>query len=204
MPPLMLRCWFGRTCFFTIITCSTRSLASFENTRSTRPSFPESRPVITFTVSLRRMSTRLCSVVTAVPIVKLPCQRFQIPGTSRAKRRIRFARYATLAASLQHFRRQRHNLQKLLLAQFTRHRTKHARSHRLPRLVDQHRCILIKTDVGPIPPPMLFPGSYDHRLHHFAFLHLTVRRRFLHTRRDHVSKARAQPGRAAKRQDPLP
>ena len=26
MPPLMLRCGFGRTCFFTIITCSTSNL----------------------------------------------------------------------------------------------------------------------------------------------------------------------------------
>src|SRR6202034_3054945 len=64
MPPLMLRWGFGRTCFFTIITCSTRILASFGNTRSTRPSLPLSRPVITLTVSLRRISTRLFSVLT--------------------------------------------------------------------------------------------------------------------------------------------
>src|SRR4249920_4094143 len=44
------------------ITCSTRTLASLGKTRSTRPSFPLSRPVMTFTVSLRRMSTRLRAV----------------------------------------------------------------------------------------------------------------------------------------------
>src|ERR1700686_929291 len=68
IPPLILRCGFGRTCFFTIITCSTSTLPSSGNTRSTRCSFPRSRPVITFTVSFRRMSTRLCSLVVAVPI----------------------------------------------------------------------------------------------------------------------------------------
>src|ERR1035441_805425 len=60
----MLRCGFGRTCFFTVITCSTSTLPSSGNTRNTRPSFPVSRPVITFTVSFRRISTRLCSVDT--------------------------------------------------------------------------------------------------------------------------------------------
>src|SRR3989441_8611261 len=63
IPPLTLRCGLGRTCFLTIMTCSTRSLPSSGNTRRTRPSLPLSRPVITFTVSLRRMSTRLCAVV---------------------------------------------------------------------------------------------------------------------------------------------
>src|SRR6202044_873911 len=66
MPPLTLRCGFGRTCFFTIITCSTRIFASFGNTRSTRPSLPLSRPVITFTVSFRRRSTRLFAVLTVL------------------------------------------------------------------------------------------------------------------------------------------
>src|SRR6185503_6797641 len=60
IPPLILRCGFGRTFFFAIITCSTRTLPSSGNTRSTRPSFPLSRPVITFTWSLRLMSTLFC------------------------------------------------------------------------------------------------------------------------------------------------
>ena len=66
IPPLMLRCGFGRTCFFTIITCSTSTRPSSGDTRNTRPSFPVSRPVITFTVSFRRISTRLCSVDTVL------------------------------------------------------------------------------------------------------------------------------------------
>src|SRR5581483_9714802 len=43
MPPWMLRCGFGRTCFLTIMTCSTRTFPSSGNTRSTRPSLPLSR-----------------------------------------------------------------------------------------------------------------------------------------------------------------
>src|SRR5271169_4652254 len=114
MPPLMLRCGFGRTCFFTIITCSTSNLASFGNTRSTRPSLPLSRPVITFTVSFRRRSTRLFSVLTVL---------------------IKFLEtLKLLKPALDDFRRQRHNLQKLLLAQFARYWTKHARPHRLARI----------------------------------------------------------------------
>src|SRR5260221_13802686 len=62
IPPLMLRCGFGRTFFFTIITCSTRTLLVPGKTRSTRPCLPLSRPVITFTVSLRLMSTLICIV----------------------------------------------------------------------------------------------------------------------------------------------
>src|SRR5205807_9476789 len=62
IPPLMLRCGFGRTFFFTIITCSTSTLLVPGKTRSTRPCLPLSRPVITFTVSLRLISTLVCIV----------------------------------------------------------------------------------------------------------------------------------------------
>src|SRR6185369_12506543 len=62
IPPLMLRWGFGRTFFFTIITCSTKTLLVPGKTRSTRPCLPLSRPVITFTVSLRLISTLVCIV----------------------------------------------------------------------------------------------------------------------------------------------
>src|SRR6185369_13230778 len=80
IPPFTLRCGFGRTCFFTIITCSTRTFASPGNTRRTRPSLPLSRPVITFTVSLRRISTLLCSALTcavALCAIANPCPVFE-------------------------------------------------------------------------------------------------------------------------------
>src|SRR5258707_7306105 len=62
IPPLMLRCGFGRTFFFTIITCSTSTLPLPGNTRSTRPCLPLSQAVMIFTESLRLISTRLCIV----------------------------------------------------------------------------------------------------------------------------------------------
>src|SRR5262249_46283333 len=58
--------WVGRMCFFTIMTCSTRSVPLSGNTRSTRPCLPLSLPLNTFTVSLRRMSNRLCAVAIAI------------------------------------------------------------------------------------------------------------------------------------------
>src|SRR5438105_8106269 len=66
IPPLTLRCAFGRTCSFDNMTCSTSTFASLGNTRSTRPSLPLSRPVTTRTVSLRRISTLLCAVVAVI------------------------------------------------------------------------------------------------------------------------------------------
>src|SRR5579885_1799373 len=166
MPPLMFLCGFGRTCFFTIITCSTSSFASFGNTRRTRPSLPLSRPVITFTVSFRRISTLLCAVV-AVAI-----SRFL----------------------LDNLRRKRNNLQKPLLAQFTRYLTKHARSDRFAGFVDQNCCILIEPDIRSVAATMLLAGADDDRLHHFALLHLAFGRRFLYGRGDHVAQSGIQSG----------
>src|SRR6202789_2488325 len=121
IPPLMLRCGLGRTCFFTIMTCSTRILLSFGNTRSTRPSLPLSRPVITLTVSLRRISTRLFSVLT----IRISSSQFLalFPGTH-------YSELGTRNSALNHFRRQRNDLQELLLAQLAGHRTEHACAHR--------------------------------------------------------------------------
>src|SRR5271156_4535057 len=53
MPPLMLRCGLGWTCFLTMRTCSTKIRFLSPSTRSTRPRLPLSVPVITSTVSLR-------------------------------------------------------------------------------------------------------------------------------------------------------
>src|ERR1700686_3804240 len=132
IPPFTLRCGLGRTCFFTSMTCSTRILLSLGNTRRTRPSLPLSRPVITFTVSFRRRSTRLCSVLTVF---------ISSPSTLSGD----VASYA-----LQHFRRQGHNLQKLLLAQFTGNRSENAGPDGLARFVDENRRILIEANISAV------------------------------------------------------
>src|SRR5208282_2438561 len=107
------------------------------------------------------------------------------------------------ARALKHFRRQRHNLQKFLLAQFASHRTEYARPYRLAGFINQHRRILIEADVRPIPPPVLFPRPHDDRLYHFALLYLTVGRSLFHAGRDHVAQTRVQTGRTAERHDHL-
>src|SRR5438270_8695734 len=121
IPPLMLRCGFGRTLFVTIMTCSTRTLLMPGNNRSTRPCLPLSRPVITFTVSLRLISTLVCIVC---------LQPFG--GLSLASAGIFFILSCLLvslyAFLLQNLRCQRNNLQKLLFAQLAGHGAKHARA----------------------------------------------------------------------------
>src|SRR5437660_3802364 len=108
MPPFDF--WLGRMCFFTIITCSTRTLPVSGNTRSTRPCLPLSRPLNTFTVSLRRISIRLCAVVVAVAKSKFQFQCSQ--GFEVSKSQItQSLNLETRRLFLQNFRRQTHNLQ---------------------------------------------------------------------------------------------
>src|SRR5260370_609551 len=172
-----------------LMTCSTSSLATVGNTRSTRPSLLLSRPVITFTLSLRRISTRLCSVLTVLISTSQFLILFSVLGT----------RYSVL----NHFRRQRNDLQKLSLTQLAGHRTKNARPHRLARVINQHRGILVEADVGAVAPPMLLARAHDHRLHHFAFLHLSIGSGFFYSRGDNVAQAGIQPGGPAERQNHL-
>src|SRR5580700_1188501 len=199
----MLRCGFGRTCFLTILTCSTRTLRSSGNTRSTRPSFPLSRPVMTFTVSLRRMSTRTCAVLAVLGISPIPCcPEFPIPGFKVSMFQGETL-FETLKLLLQHLGCQRNNLQKFLFTQLAGDRTEHASSYRLAGFIDQYRGILVEADIGSVAPPMFFAGTHDDRFYDFALLYLAVGRRFLHTGGDHVAEPGPETGSAAERQDHL-
>src|SRR5260221_12212273 len=171
IPPLMYRCGLGRTFFFTIITCSTSTLLVPGKTRSTRPCLPLSRPVITFTVSLRLMSTLIC-IVCLQPLADL----LLLPPEKSCL--ARFVSYR--APLLQNFRRQRNNLQKFLFPQLAGHGAEHARANRLPGFVNQHCRILIKANVCAVAAAMLFALAHDHALHHCALLGCAVRRRLFH------------------------
>src|SRR5215469_14335738 len=203
IPPLIFRCGFGRTCFFTIITCSTRTLASLGNTRRTRPSLPLSRPVITFTVSFRRMSTRLCAVNTVAMFKSRSSNSVTRNFVILEKRAPVTKPDDPITKSLDNLWRQGNDLQKPLLAQFPGDRTENARPHRLACFVDQDRGILVEADIGSIPTPMFFPGAYDDRLHHFALLHLALGSRLFHGCSDHVAQTGIQSGRTAQRQNHL-
>src|SRR5580700_7610581 len=129
-------------------------------TRSTRPSLPLSRPLITRTWSLRRMSTTFCI-----------SQTLQLSAISRQLSQFLssfFSNREPLATVLQNFRRQGNDLQKFLLAQFARHGTEHARPNRLAAFIDQHRGIRVEADICAVAPAMLFPSAHDHGLDHGA------------------------------------
>src|SRR5579864_3502169 len=162
-PPLMFFWGLGRTFFLTMATCSTSTLRSTGKTRSTRPSLPLSRPVMTRTVSLRRISTFTCGMTF------LSSQSSE-PG------------------SLQHLGCEGDDLQEFLFAQLAGDRPEDARPDRLAGLVDEHGGVLVEADVGAILAAVLLAGAYDHRLHHFALLHLAVGRSFLHAGGDHVAE----------------
>src|SRR5258707_1783134 len=167
IPPLMLRCGFGRTFFFTIITCSTRTLPLPGKTRSTRPCLPLSRPVMIFTVSLRLMSTRICIFC----LQPSAAPSFLLRLKSRlASFKSLYSCYLQPLSALQDLRRQRDNLQKLLLAQLAGHGTKAARSYRLTGFTDQHCGILVKADVGTIAPAILLALPDNNALNHHTLL----------------------------------
>src|SRR5579862_9548134 len=104
MPPLICLPGLGRVCRLIIITCSTRIFPRFSSTLSTRPVFPLSRPVITFTVSfflswIRTGSTGLF--------------------------------FLCAIAISDHLGGQGNDLHEFLVAQLARHRTEDARTDRL-------------------------------------------------------------------------
>src|SRR5271156_3602545 len=102
---------------------------------------------------------------------------------------------------LPHFRSERDDLGELLVAQLAGYRPEDARSDRLVRLVNQHRRVVVKTDVRPVLAPLLFARAHDDALHYRALLHLAFRLRFLHCRRDHVAQSRRQSRISAQRKN---
>src|SRR5271155_3080580 len=181
IPPFTLRCGFGRTCFFTIMTCSTRILLSFGNTRRTRPSLPLSRPVMTLTLSFRRISTRLCSVLTV--LISNPSIFFRRDVASYVST-ARF--YRTSGASETIF--------KNFFSLFAGHWAENAGSDRLASFVDQHCSILVEADIGAVAASVFFVSAHNHRFDDRSFLYLPVGRRFFHAGGDHVAQASPQSG----------
>src|SRR5215471_2780302 len=96
---------------------------------------------------------------------------------------------------------QRNNLGELFVAQLAGHRPEDARAHGLAGIIDEHRGIVIKTNVGAVLAALLLAHTDDHALHDLAFLDLAFRRRFLYRSGDNVSEACFQPGIAAHGQD---
>src|SRR6185503_18781230 len=73
------------------------------------------------------------------------------------------------AITLDNLRRERHNLHKILIAQFARHWTKHARADRRSVFLYKHGRVLIEPDVGAIFAPHLFARAHDDGVLHRSF-----------------------------------
>src|SRR5260370_38344672 len=69
-------------------------------------------------------------------------------------------------------RRQRDDRHDPLVAQLAPYRSENAGRARLALIGDEHRGVLVETDVGAILALGLLGRAYDHRLHHLALLDL--------------------------------
>src|ERR1700688_766992 len=167
MPPFTFLEGLARVCRLMMLACSTVTVRRRGLTPSTRPVLPLSRPLITRTWSPLRMPA-------LVMVVFMNLSSSSAPASPD-------------------LRGQRYDFGKFLLAQFARYRTEYARAHGLVGVVDGHRGIVVKADVGAIPPAMLLARAHHHGAHHLALLDGTLRGRFLHRRGYDI----AQPGPAA-------
>src|SRR5258708_1048617 len=122
IPPLTFFEGFGRVCRLMMPACSTVTVFLNGSTESTRPVLPLSRPAITRTWSPLRMLTT-CRIFSS---------RLMISRSPR----------------LPDFRGQGNNFGEFLFAQLAAHRPKHARPHRLSRVVHQNGGIVAKPAVG--------------------------------------------------------
>src|SRR5690349_7551402 len=92
-----------------------------------------------------------------------------------------------LDAVLKHFRRERDDLHELLCPELARHRTEDTRADGLFLVVDQHRRIIVETNISTVGPAQLLGRAHDHSLHHFALFHLAVGNCFLHGDHDDIA-----------------
>src|SRR5271168_9380 len=104
---------------------------------------------------------------------------------------------------LQNFRSEGHDLQKLLVAKLTGHRTKDAGPDWLASFIDQYSRVLIEANIGTIAAAILFVRAHNDRFHHGALLNLPIRRSFFHAGGHHVSQSSAQSGGTAQGQNHL-
>src|SRR5882757_1764465 len=144
IPPLT-RGGLAFTCLRTIMTCSTKSLLASGNTRRTRPCLPLSLPAMTLTVSLRRISIFLRSVIVSVFAIALPL----------------LVQLLLVQFPLKNFRRQGYNFQELLIPQLARYGTENARPDRLAGVIDEYGSVAVEANVGAIAAALLFPGADD-------------------------------------------
>src|SRR6266404_2003406 len=89
-----------------------------------------------------------------------------------------------------HLRRERDDLHEPLVAQLAPYRSENAGRARLALIGDEHRGVLVETDVGAILALGLLGRAYDHRLHHLALLDLAGGNGVLDRHDDDVTQPR--------------
>src|SRR5918996_3289200 len=88
---------------------------------------------------------------------------------------------------LQHLRCERDDLHVVALPELAGHRPEDARAARAALRGDQHRRVLVETDVAAVRPPVLLGGTHHHGPHHVALLDAGVGQRLLDAGHDHVA-----------------
>src|SRR5258708_465549 len=89
-----------------------------------------------------------------------------------------------------HLRRERDDLHEPLVAQLAPYRSENAGRARLALIGDEHRGVLVETDVGAIFALGLLGRAYDHRLHHLALFDLAGGNGVLDRHDDDVAQPR--------------
>src|SRR5215207_3216555 len=104
---------------------------------------------------------------------------------------------------LNHLRRERNDLHKVLVAQLARYWSKHARTDRRPVLLDQHRRVLIESHVRPISAAHFLTRAHDHCILNGTFFNRAIRRSLFDRHLDAVSQTGNLSGGAADWHDHL-
>src|SRR5690606_31475225 len=175
-------CGEGRRCRLRRFTPLTTTRFSFGSTRRTVPSVPAKFPRITLTRSPRRTCTFGRFFCSCFPVLR------RLPPIIRC-------------AMSDHLRRQRNDLHEPLLTQLAPDRTEYARPPRLARVVDDHRGVVVATDVRPVLAPHLLRRADHDRLRHIPLLQRPIRERVLYRHDDDVAHPSVATPRTAQHPD---
>src|SRR3984957_1163585 len=161
------------------MTPSTRTRFLSAITRRTRPCLPLSLPAITSTLSFRLI---------LIPAITLSLPRRSCyPGAGPRFTCCTLPR--TEGVKLNDLRRERDDLEELLLAKLAGYRTKDAGADRLVDVVDYNGGVLVETNVRAIAAAILLARADDDSLDDFTFFDGAVGRGFFDGSGDDVAEA---------------
>src|SRR5690348_69246 len=125
----------------------------------------------------------------STPIVRVTSPRLPLSRPARTTTLSPFF-ILRMTLSLQHFRRERHDLHEPLGAQFPGHRSEDAGADRLQLRREEHRRVGVELHLGAVVAAHALPRPHDDRVVDLALLHAAARRRILDADLDHVADMR--------------